>query len=218
MQWILMSVYTTLSNTSLYFCCQPSTVGTSSDCDGPEKVPSRLKFLMGSYVGSFFLSSSQSGKGGASRREKRGEERGNDKLRKLFCHLWNLLCASLSKRKEWGKVVVLVLSFLERMLSGRPCTEKWIKPLLQKNNRTAWQICITFHITFHIPATGRDPISLFLTVSRPMPSNVYKQRPLPGLHWSPQHITYTGGSQPYMADGLNPSLTLSCMKCELFNF
>ena len=40
----------------------------------------------------------------------RGEERGNDKLRKLFCHLWNLLSASLSRRREGG--------VLEHMLSG----------------------------------------------------------------------------------------------------
>lgn len=35
-------------------------------------------------------------------KKKRGEERGNDKLRKLFGHLWNLLWVSLSRRREGG--------------------------------------------------------------------------------------------------------------------
>lgn len=39
-------------------------------------------------------------KGGA--RTRKGRKRGNDKLRKLFCHLWNLLCASLWRRREGG--------------------------------------------------------------------------------------------------------------------
>lgn len=73
-------------------------------------------------------------------------------------------------------------SFKEEKKGGIFLSACWglrSKLSLLENNHTAWQIYITFHITFHIPAPAG--IRFHCTGSRPLPSTTSNQRPMLGL-------------------------------------
>lgn len=120
---------------------------------------SQSKFIMGSQVDFLSLSNppSFSKNGRVGQEEQRGgKEMTNWENYFAICGTW---CMRVF---QGGGKVAFSWAHAEQFWGLRS------KLSLLENNRAAWQIYITFHITFHIPApTG---IQFHCTGSRPLPS------------------------------------------------